>query len=83
MRLKTDNSHADAWLSKMEVAIEDITSFTAANNLAINQLMEHKVAPSITTKVVSAEKPKGTTMMAKNVRQVVSQAMETLIDVPK
>jgi hypothetical protein len=83
MGLKTNNSHVDAWLSKMEVAIEHITSFTAVNNLAINQLMEHKVAPAITTKVVSAEKPKWTTMMAKNMRQVVSQAVETLTDVPK
>jgi hypothetical protein len=50
MGLKTDNSRVDAWLSKMEVAIENITSLIAANNLAANQLVERKVTPTITTK---------------------------------
>jgi hypothetical protein len=36
MGLKTDNSHVDARLSKMEVAIENIVSLTAVDNLAVN-----------------------------------------------
>jgi hypothetical protein len=42
MGLKTDNSHVDAQLSKMEVAIENIVSLTTVGNLVVNQLMEHK-----------------------------------------
>jgi hypothetical protein len=68
MSLKTDSSPIDTWLSKMEVAIENIVSFVAANNLAINQLMEHEVATVVTTKVASMEEPKCTMVMAKNVR---------------
>ncbi len=37
----------------------------------------------ITTKAVSTEEIKWTTVMAKNVRQVVNQAVETLVDTPK
>ncbi len=36
MGLKTNNSPVDVRLSKMEVAIENIMSFEAADNLAIN-----------------------------------------------
>jgi hypothetical protein len=36
MGLKTDSSLVDARLSKMEVTIENITSFVAAGNLAVN-----------------------------------------------
>jgi hypothetical protein len=36
MGLKTDSSHNDARLSKMEVAIENIMSLIATNNLAVN-----------------------------------------------
>jgi hypothetical protein len=36
MGLKTDNSHVDMQLSKMEVAIENIVSIAAVGNLAIN-----------------------------------------------
>jgi hypothetical protein len=45
--------------------------------------MEHKVATPITAKVASTVEPKWTTVMAKNMRQVVSRAMETLANVPK
>ncbi len=83
MGLKTNNSSVDAWLSKMEVTIKNIVSFVVACNLAVNQLMEHEVVVAITTKVTSAEEPKWTMTMAKNVHQVVSWAMETLADTPK
>jgi hypothetical protein len=39
--------------------------------------MERKAATAVITKAASTEEPKWTTMMAKNVRQVVNQAMET------
>jgi hypothetical protein len=68
MGLKIDNSLVDARLSKMEVAIENIASFTTACNLEVNQLMEREAAMAIITKVVSMEEPKWTTVMAKNVR---------------
>jgi hypothetical protein len=45
--------------------------------------MERKATMIITTKVVSAEKPKSTTVMAKNMHQVVSWVVETLADAPK
>ncbi len=38
---------------------------------------------AITAKVVSTEEAKWTTVMAKNVCQVVNQAVETLADTPK
>jgi len=67
----------------MEVAIENIASLTATSNLAVNQLMEHKAATTLTANAASAKEPKWTTMMAKNVRQVVSRAVETLVDTHK
>jgi hypothetical protein len=82
MGLKTHNSHVDARLSKMEVAIENIPSLAAAGNLAVNQLMERKAVMTITAKAMSVEEPKWITVMAKNVHQVVSQAVETLADMP-
>jgi hypothetical protein len=36
MGLKTDISHVDAWLSKMETTIENIVFLTVAGNLTIN-----------------------------------------------
>jgi preprotein translocase subunit SecA len=83
MGLTIDNSLVDAWLSKMEAAIENIAFPATASNLAVNQLMERKVAAVVTTKAMSMEEPKWTTVMAKNVRQVVNRVMETLADVPK
>jgi hypothetical protein len=83
MGLKIDSSPINAQLSKMEAAIENIASLAAASNLVINQLMEREATLAITTKAASTEEPKWTTMMAKNVRQVVSRAVETLVDVPK
>jgi hypothetical protein len=83
MGLKTDSSLVDARLSKMEAAIKNIASLTVVGNLVVNQLMERKAATTITTKVMSAEEPKWTTMMAKNVRQVVSHVVKTLVDAPK
>jgi hypothetical protein len=43
----------------MEVAIKNIASFAIVDNLAVNQLMEHKVATIITAKVASMEGPSG------------------------
>jgi hypothetical protein len=42
MGLKTDNSPVDVRLSKMEASIDNIASFVAVGNLAINQLMERE-----------------------------------------
>ncbi len=36
MGFKTDNSHVDAWLSKMEAIIENIASLVTIGNLAVN-----------------------------------------------
>jgi hypothetical protein len=71
MGLTTNISLVDVRLSKMEATIENIVSLAVVSNLAINQLMEHEVAAAITTKAASTEKPKWTTVMAKNMRQVV------------
>ncbi|CAM6016715.1 unnamed protein product [Sphagnum balticum] len=83
MGFKTNSSPIDTRLSKMEAAIENIMSFTAVGNLVVNQLMERKAAEAIIAKATFAEEPKWTMVMAKNVRQVVSQAVETLANVPK
>jgi hypothetical protein len=80
MGLKTDISPVDARPSKMEATIKNITTFVV---IRVNQLMERDAAPTLTTNAVSIEKPKWTTMMAKNVRQVVNQVVETLTDAPK
>jgi hypothetical protein len=56
----------------MEATIENIVSRAATSKLAVNQLMEREAAVAVTTKATSAEEPKWTTVMAKNVRQVVS-----------
>jgi len=45
--------------------------------------MERKVAMALTANAAFAKEPKWTTVMAKNVRQVVSRAMETLANTPK
>jgi len=68
MGLKIDNSPVDTRLSKMEAAIKNIASLAAVGKLAVNQLIECKVATIVTTKAASIEKPKWTTVMAKNVR---------------
>ncbi len=83
MGFKIDNSHVDARLSKMVAAIENITSLVVVGNLAVNQLMERETVAVVTIKASSTKEPKWTTVMAKNMRQVVSQAMETLADTPK
>jgi hypothetical protein len=67
----------------MQAAIENIASLTAANNLAVNQLMEREVAAFIIAKATSMEEPKWTMVIAKNVHQVVNWAVETLVDTPK
>jgi hypothetical protein len=67
----------------MEAAIENIASLVAVGNLVVNQLMEREATVVITAKAASAEKPKWTMVMAKNVRQVVSRVVETLVDAPK
>ncbi len=67
----------------MEAAIDNIASLAATSNLALNQLLERKATTAITSKVVSTKEPKWTTMMAKNVRQVVNRALETVADTPK
>jgi hypothetical protein len=68
MGFKTDSSPVDAWLSKMEAAIENIVSLATATNIVFNQLMECEAAVVVTIKVASAEEPKWTIVMAKNVR---------------
>jgi hypothetical protein len=45
--------------------------------------MEREAAMAITAKVMPTKEPKWTTVMAKNVRQVVNQVVETLVDTPK
>jgi hypothetical protein len=45
--------------------------------------MEREVATVVTAKATSAKEPKWTTVMAKNMRQVVSRAVETLANAPK
>jgi len=83
MGLKTDNSPIDTRLSKMEAAIENIASLTTVSNLAVNQLIKREATTTATTKAMSTKEPKWTTVMAKNVRQVVSRAVKTLADAPK
>ncbi len=83
MGLKSDYSSVDARLSKMEATIENNASFAAVGNLVVNQLMECKAVATITTKAMFTKEPKWTTVMAKNVHQVVNRAMETLVNVPK
>ncbi len=83
MGVKIDSSPVEMQLSKMEVAIEKIASFVIVGNLAVNQLMECEAAAVVMTKVLYAEEPKWTMVMPKNMHQVVSRAMETLVDTPK
>jgi hypothetical protein len=83
MGLKTDNSHVDVRLSKIKAAIKNIGSLMAVGNLAVNLLMERKAAVVVTTKAAFVEKPKWTTVMAKNMRQMINRALETLADAPK
>jgi hypothetical protein len=83
MGLKTDNSHVDTWMSKMEVAIENIAFLAVVGNLVVNQLMEREATTVVTAKATFAEEPKWTTVMAKNVHQVVNQVVETLANAPK
>jgi hypothetical protein len=45
--------------------------------------MEHETATTVIAKVGFAKEPKWTMVMAKNVHQVVSQAMKTLANAPK
>jgi len=56
----------------MEAAIKNIASLAVVGNLVVNQLIEHEVTMTITTKAASMKEPKWTTMVAKNMRQVVS-----------
>jgi hypothetical protein len=67
----------------MKAAIKNIIFLTMANNLAMKQLMECEAIRDVTTKSASTKHPKWTTVMAKNVRQVVNRTMETLADAPK
>jgi hypothetical protein len=52
----------------MEAAIENIVSFVAVGNLAVNQLMECEVTAVVTAKAMFTEEPKWTMVMAKNMR---------------
>jgi hypothetical protein len=83
MGFKTDSPPIDARLSKMEVAIENIASLAVVGNLAVNQLLEREMTVTIIAKAVTTAEAKWTTVMAKNVRQVVNQAVKTLADTPK
>jgi hypothetical protein len=67
----------------MKGIIENIMSLATVGNFVINQLMERKAATAITTKATFTKEPKWTTVMAKNMRQVISEAVETLADAPK
>jgi hypothetical protein len=58
MGLKTDSSHVDARLSKMEATIENIASLMAIGNLKINQLMEREATTAVTAKAMSTKEPK-------------------------
>jgi hypothetical protein len=80
---KTNSSLVDTRLSKMEATIENIAFFAGVGNLVVNQLMEREAVVAVIAKVAFVEEPKWTTLMAKNVCQVVSHAMETLADAPK
>jgi hypothetical protein len=83
MGLKTDSPPIDARLSKMEAAIKNIASLAVVGNLVVNQLLQRETVVAIIAKVVFMEEAKWTTMMAKNVLQVVNQVVETLTDMPK
>jgi molybdopterin-biosynthesis enzyme MoeA-like protein len=83
MGLKTDSSPIDMQLSKMEATIENIMSFMAASNLADTQLIKCEAIATVTTKATFAKEPKWTMVMPKNVHQVVSRAVETMVNAPK
>lgn len=61
----------------------NIASLMAVGNIVINQLMERKAATIVTTKVASTEEAKWIMVMAKNMRQVVNQVVDTLTDMFK
>ncbi len=63
--------------------IKNIASFAAIGNLAVNELMEHEVTAIIIVKVIFMKESKWTMVMTKNMREVVSQAVETLANMPK
>jgi hypothetical protein len=67
----------------MEAAIENIAFIAVIGNLAINYLIEREAVAIITAKGTSAKEPKWTTVMAKNMRQVVRQVVETSADARK
>jgi hypothetical protein len=67
----------------MKATIKNMAFHTATGNLAVNQLMEREVAPTVTSKATFSKEPKWTTMMAKKVHHVVSQVVETLANAPK
>ncbi|CAK9255454.1 unnamed protein product [Sphagnum jensenii] len=67
----------------MEAAIENIVSLTTTSNLVVNQLIERETIATATTKATFVKEPKWATVMAKNVHQVVSRVVETLVDAPK
>ncbi len=54
MGLKTNSSPVYTQLSKMEAAIENIASFMAASNLAVNKLIKREATATTTTKATSA-----------------------------
>jgi hypothetical protein len=83
MGLKIDISPVDVQLSKMEATIENIVSLTDTGNLGVIHMMECEAASAVTAKVAFAEEPKWTLVMAKNVRQVVNQVVETLTNSPR
>jgi uncharacterized membrane protein len=67
----------------MEAAIENIVFLVVVGNIAVNQLMECEAVAIVTAKATSMEEPKWTTVIAKNVCQVVSWVVETLANAPK
>jgi hypothetical protein len=85
MEVAIENIASLAAAGKLAVnqLMERETTAVITTKATFTEKMEREMAAAITTKTTFTEKPKWTTVMAKNVRQVVSSTMETLIDAPK
>jgi hypothetical protein len=85
MEVAIENIASLAAAGKLAVnqLMERETTTAITTKATFTEKMERETAAAITTKTTFTEKPKWTTVMAKNVRQVVNSTMETLIDAPK
>jgi hypothetical protein len=85
MEVAIENIASLAAAGKLAVnqLMERETTAAITTKATFTEKMERETAAAITTKTTFTKKPKWTTVMAKNVRQVVSSTMETLIDAPK